>query len=244
MHILDIDLDFFLNQVAHNTSDEYGRLDGTIYIPWTDERVRTFLEVNCGLSKDSLVPGKFVRSHHEAFYFWKELIENGELVPPFSLVNVDAHLDTGGWGYYDGGLYIINELSKIPPGERHKHIKHMDAGNYISFVVACNWTDHILFVLHPEGNGDITSMLAKDLDPQSNYFEIRNYIKHVTAETIHSADYISVDTEVPFKILDDIDKYREDLPFDFIVLSQSPGFTPETSDTLIPIILEYIELIN
>jgi hypothetical protein len=36
--------------------------------------------------------------------------------------------------------------------------------------------------------------------------------------------------------------FRDDGNFDFFVLCQSPGFTPKSSDLLVPVIQEYMDL--
>lgn len=50
MRFLDIDLDAFLNSVAH--WPEGGRLDSEDFIPWSEERLRDFLERQCLLSRE------------------------------------------------------------------------------------------------------------------------------------------------------------------------------------------------
>jgi hypothetical protein len=53
-------------------------------------------------------------------------------------------------------------------------------------------------------------------------------------------DALHIEPAVPF-IRISTDKYDASEPFDYAVLCQSPGYTPRTSDALIPIIGEYIQ---
>jgi len=241
LRVLDIDLDFFLNSVAHDRNDELGRL-GNDYIPWSEQDVRTYLMQNCGLKSTSPIPGRIVRSHHEAFFFWKELIESHRLTTPFELVHIDAHLDTGGWGHNNGGIYILNELVHIPIEQRPHNIKHMDAGNYVAFAVACHWLSNINFVLHSEGTREISFMIAKDFDSESGYFQIPKFEKEVTVMSIRETKKVAIDIELPFKVTDP-EEFDNERAFDYVVLSISPGFTPAASDSLIPVIQDFITLI-
>lgn len=236
MRVLDIDLDFFLNYVAHERNDELERLSSD-YIPWREQDVRRFLEYNCGLVPS--VPGRVVRSHHEAFFFWKELISSGQLKTPFELVHIDAHLDTGGWGHKEGGLFILNKLVHFPVKQRPNNINFMDAGNYLAFAVACHWLSSVTFVLHPEGTSEISFMIAKDFDSESGFFQISKFEKEINVQSIRETKRCTIDIEVPFKVLGHED-FNNKQAFDFIVLSISPGFTPKESDALIPVIEKFI----
>ncbi len=95
MRILDLDLDFFLDNIAHWEEEDGSRLSDTQYSPWTEEEVRGFLEKQCGLSPNAQINGRFITHHHEAFLFWRELILKEQLTTPFEIVHVDAHSDTG-----------------------------------------------------------------------------------------------------------------------------------------------------
>lgn len=52
MKILDIDMDFFLDNVAVSKSFDGIRLEDEYYSPWDIADVRNFLEDNCGLSTE------------------------------------------------------------------------------------------------------------------------------------------------------------------------------------------------
>ena len=50
---------------------------------------------------------------------------------------------------------------------------------------------------------------------------------------------IELEPEVPFEAVSPED-FRDNGNFDFVVLCRSPGFTPVESDSLIPVISEYL----
>jgi len=113
--ILDVDLDFFDSSIRYRRSDDARPTNSGA--SWPTEQVRRFLEEECGLSSDSPIPGRRVTQHHEAFLFWKELIDSGRLATPFELDRVDAHEDLGA-GEGDVMTYISTQLVKLHPEER------------------------------------------------------------------------------------------------------------------------------
>lgn len=244
MRILDLDLDFFLDEIAHWQNGS-GRLNDQDFTPWTEEVVRAFLEEQCGLSMANKVRGRFVKHHHEAFYFWRELILAGNLEAPFEVVHVDAHSDTG---FGDSGfLYVANNLLHLPPQERINP-DQLYAGNYIIKAIACRWVSNIVFVLHPKWNNDIPRFHMKDLKSVSGHtsgqFQLKKYdptlLNVFTFDQIDDITPLGLEPEVPFSLVEQ-SRYVEDLPFDYIVLSHSPEYTPPSADALIPIIMEYID---
>lgn len=100
MRILDLDLDFFLDGITwkYGVGDRFP--DEGSYPPWSEERVRRFLEDQCGLSKESPVPGKVVTTHDEVLWEWLELSSDGQ---KWDIVHVDAH---GDLGYRDSAYRI------------------------------------------------------------------------------------------------------------------------------------------
>ncbi|WP_420871878.1 hypothetical protein [Cohnella rhizosphaerae] len=113
--ILDVDMDFFLSDIAHWVTDNQ-RLDDEYFKAWRELEFRRFLEQNCGLSRHNPIPGRVVVHHDEAFHFWKELIQRCQLQVPFELTHIDAHSDTGlGDANY---VYIMKDLLHYPINER------------------------------------------------------------------------------------------------------------------------------
>ena len=56
------------------------------------ERVCHFLDHNLGLSKQQKVLGRIISGHNKALLFWKELINQAKLLPPFVVVHVDSYV--------------------------------------------------------------------------------------------------------------------------------------------------------
>ena len=82
MRILDIDLDFFLEDCCPLA--EIGkRPEPAGHEPWSEEQVVRFLEDNLGLSRFSPIPGRIFETHDSALRFWLELIAGGKLISPF-----------------------------------------------------------------------------------------------------------------------------------------------------------------
>ncbi|WP_211748759.1 UPF0489 family protein [Paenibacillus sp. Marseille-Q4541] len=245
MKILDIDLDFFISDIAHFIGDGGERLDEGYYKPWKPEYVRRFLEDKCGLSLDKKVKGRMIKNHDEAFYFWKELISTGKLVVPFDVVHVDAHADLGlgdaSWAY------ILSDLLRYPPEERTNPkttgLEGLGFGNYLAFAIACRWISRLDFVLHPEWDNDLPYSLLKDFDDASGAIQLKLYNRRdIDVDRIRKAVPLSIEPEVPFCLIKDIDFSTKE-SFDYIVLCQSPGYTPQSPDLLLDVIADYIELI-
>ena len=110
MKLLDLDMDYFMENIAIGitesreerlSEDEYG------YCVWSEQRIRSFLEDNLGLSKDRKIKGRIVTGHNEALFFWQELITKEILETPFEVVHIDSHADLG-LGYLSW-TYILDE---------------------------------------------------------------------------------------------------------------------------------------
>lgn len=240
MRVLDLDLDFFLDHIAHFKVEDGSRLDDAEYIPWTEVEVRDFLENRCKLSTGKQVRGRFVTHHDEAFLFWRDLILAGKLTKPFELVHVDAHSDTGVGD--TSNLYIMTELLQQEPIHRINS-KKLNAGNYVSHAIACRWVQNLTFVLHPEWRNDLMWTHLKEFKLNSGAFQLKKYDQNKL--TIHNLQRISemepdgIEPEVPYELVK-VNSYMNNGSFDYIVLAQSPAFTPPAADQLIPIIMEYV----
>ena len=89
MKILDLDMDYFMDSVAHTPDSVLERLSEADYgdCVWSERRVRSFLEENLGLSKERKLPGRIVCGHNEALIFWRELIQNNHFFAFLLLTN-------------------------------------------------------------------------------------------------------------------------------------------------------------
>ena len=120
MRILDLDLDFFLDNVAyHKANDE--RLPDSEYSPWEATQVREFLETSCGLSCSKKIPGRVVLHHDEAFDVWSALVAKGLISAPFEAVHVDAHADLCLGDHRH--TYLLSEFLHFEPEFRSQKVQ-------------------------------------------------------------------------------------------------------------------------
>ena len=115
MKVLDLDMDYFMKSVATFINEsEPERLPEEDYgdSVWSEREVRNFLEGNLGLSKQNRIRGRVVAGHNESLFFWRELIEKGDLSTPFDVIHSLPFID-----YMDGfpdeknGLWgVVQEL--------------------------------------------------------------------------------------------------------------------------------------
>lgn len=246
MHVLDLDLDFFLDRVPDRHSE--GRRQDTeegdpIYEPWDSELFQCFLEDHCGLSTSRPIPGRVLRHHDEAFYCWRELIRRGALTPPFLVTHVDAHSDLGmGEGTY---TYIMGDLLHRPPEQRCIPDRtRVTPGSYLAFAAACRWPSGIVFV-QPEEQDDLPANLFRDYDTSSGLLELKccdpNEIGRRTRTGCDPSRTPPMAMEPPIPVtFVRAWEYEPPEPVDYVVLAQSPDYTPNASDALIPVFREYI----
>jgi len=240
MRILDIDLDFFLDQNLVLKSDN-GRLPDDMYEPWSCGAVKYFLDKNCGL-EGKKIQGRIVNKHHEALFFWEELIISGKLRYPFEIVHIDAHADMGmGDIAY---LYIINQLLHLPVYERSKYdSSQLKEGNYIAFALALGFISRLINVIHPGCRDDIMWLYMKDYHPNSGEIEMKAMKNLSAIQLLRNPKSFNVIASEPIVRFSRIPytEFHDKGNFDFIVLSQSPQYTPKSADALVPIINTYIE---
>ncbi|NRF89864.1 UPF0489 family protein [Paenibacillus frigoriresistens] len=249
MKILDIDLDFFLDEIALHRSDFGQRLENDEYIPWKGEDVDAFLRERCGLTKNKKIKGRIINHHHEAFFFWRELIESGDLNVPFSVTHIDAHADLGlgdgSWHYLmTEFLHLDVNDRRYPEKYNEKDLSKLNFGNYLAYSIACQWLSSLTYVTHPRWRNDLPWTILKDFSDHSKAIQLKKYELGIKLDVMNMDKYtpVQLEPEVPLKIIQ-CSEYIDDGNFDFILLCKSPGYTPKTSDKLIPIISEYFDFI-
>lgn len=248
MRILDFDLDFFANDIAHFRSDFGERVDSSEIQPWAEKDFREFLETRCGLSKRNKVHGRVVKHHNEAFYFWRDLIKNNQLKEPFKVIHIDAHADLGlgdaSWAFIMTNLLHRKPEKRLHPERIRYESKYhkFGPGNYLAYAIACRWVSSLIFVTHPNWDNDIQPMILKDFDDDSGFIQLRKYPKEIDTFRLKGINPIELEPEVPFSIIPSSEFVNDDKEV-IAVLAQSPGYTPVESDKLIPIFMEYIECI-
>jgi len=250
MKILDIDLDFFLdkNEFGQNVFAT-DRLDSEYHKPWKVEDVISFLDINCSL-KGQKYKGKYFTHHHEVYYFLKEQCKDGVTA---EIDHVDGHADLGlGDSSYK---YISTELLGFNVEERVNKIvcngegKYLTPGNYLAFAISCRWINKINYV-HPANAGnDLAWFHFKNFASSSNIIQQKHLsekdfytvLNGNREEAINKISPYSYEPEIPF-VKFTPNNFESDGSYDFVLLTQSPGFTPKESDTLIPEILRYIDI--
>lgn len=244
MRVLDIDMDFFLDEIAHWKTDEE-RLNDEDYKPWKEEEFIRFLEDKCLLSKDNPIKGHIIKEHNEAFFFWDELIKEKGLIKPFHVTHIDAHSDTGLGDI--GYTYIMGELM-LHPIEKRREILKLDKvwmGNYLSYAMACGWISDINFVVPEFWRNEMFGGHLKNFSDDSMAFQFKgfknidigmNYARIVDS-TISPT---TIDDEIPFKIIRN-KEYQTEENYDYIIFCQSPGYTPKKADYMLEVIKPYIK---
>ena len=132
MRVLDLDMDYFMKSVATFINEsEPERLPEEDYgdSVWSEREVRNFLEGNLGLSKQNRIRGRVVAGHNESLFFWRELIEKGDLSTPFDVIHVDSHADLG-LGY-SSWTHILDYLLYYPVEERSQHPRYFDTSGHL-----------------------------------------------------------------------------------------------------------------
>ena len=249
MRVLDLDMDYFMDAVAtFISSSSVERLPESDYgdAVWSEDRVRAFLEENLGLSRQNKLPGRIVVGHNESLFFWEELIEQGRLTVPFEVVHVDSH------------AFIklpIETRKRIRSYEFNDKICEIDIGDYLLWGVAYRMFTKIIYCAHPKGEcNDYCVDTLKDFKekliwdkPVSQYIQL-TYNKDMDLPQYDSTEYYkhkyledaAREPEVELRINPKIEDVKYNGDFDFVVLAQSPNYTPASADFIMDILREYI----
>lgn len=238
MRLLDLDLDFFVNGVAHWRGRDDDRLDAEAYPPWSIDEAMAFLRDQCGLSRR--LPGVTVEHHGDLFFRWRDAIEAELLIPPFSITHVDAHADLGlgdaGYKYLMTDVLFrdVEDRADPEPGP-HK----MSDGNFLAFAIACRWISEVVYVYNKGGGSDLLYYHMENFDLSSNHVEL----KAVRVEELKRAvgdrrpEITSTEPKVPITQTRWQDFTTSD-PFDAVCLARSPSFTPGSADEIFDAIRE------
>ena len=187
MRVLDIDLDFFLADCCE-PAPAGARPDAAGHEPWQAEKVREFLEKNCGLNTERKIPGRVFETHDGALQFWQELIAAGQLSVPFEVTHIDAHSDLGIGR--PGPGFVLNSVLPLSPAERadikrYYEMKQLDEANYLLFALAFRWISRLENVRNPKSRPDIPQFAFRCEPENMNSFGFqalfRNFLKQKTA---------------------------------------------------------------
>ena len=238
MWVLDLDLDFFLDDccplacVGERPSD---RCAGV----WTEAAVVSFLENGLGLDRDHPLPGRITETHDGALSFWRSRMETGALSRPFSVVHVDAHADLGIGK--PGPGFVLNNVLGIPPQERdafqrYYRQKQLDEANYLLFALAFRWIDRLTLVRDPFSRPDLPPFCERDGE---GYRPIRltSFVSNLFEKSY------GAEPEIPLTVCSDPDAVRIRVPFACVNLALSPRYAPKSADALVPVIARYMTLV-
>lgn len=263
MKVLDLDMDYFMESIAETPLRKKERLSEEEYgsTVWSENRVRKFLEQNLGLSKEKRLPGRIVIDHDEALYFWEELLHSGKLEDPFEVVHVDSHADLG-LGFasacflQEGFLTLpIETRRRIRSFESNGRIETINIADYLLWAIAYRMVSKITYCANPNGDkNDYCWHTLKDFqenliwnDPVSNYIQLKYHREMDLPQHDSTKDYIKKylsesikDPEVELRIIPTVEAVNFNGDFDFVVMAQSPNYTPASADFIMDIFREYI----
>ncbi len=232
MRVLDIDLDFFLNDCCP-LAEKGHRPPLTGCEPWEEGAVRSFLEEQCGLRKEAPLPGRIFETHDQALLFWEEMIAAGRLSSPFHVTHVDAHSDLGIG--FPGPNYVLFNVLSMPVEKRRNpalfYTQHkLDEANYLLFALAMRRVSSLDNVRNPRSRQDIPSVLYHGTDA----FQLTS----IAAQLFAAQN--GTEPVIPFHNYEDYRTFHADVPYDFITLAMSPRYAPREADALREIIAPYI----
>lgn len=233
MRVLDIDLDFFLADCCPLAEPgERPVLSG--HEPWAPERVRAFLEEQCGLSKARPLPGRIFDTHDKALVFWQERIREGRLTLPFSVTHVDAHSDLGigfpGPGAVLNGVLPV-QLSCRDDLAPYYARKQLDEANYLLFALAFRYIDRLENVRNPKSRRDFPREILHE-----------NGSIHLTSFAARLLEGINgPEPEILYEEFSDYTAFFTKGPYDYMTVAISPRYAPKEAEALLPIFREYLE---
>ncbi len=250
--ILDIDLDFFLNQrftgIPGLLSD---RMDPKYYIPWQKRRVRNFLTKRLGLNDKAKIKGAYFTEHDEVFHFLANL-QSSEGNLKFSIDHVDAHSDLGMGMSEEHFTFIANKLLNHSISDRYNLVSgsgFLNSGNFMTFAIACQWIENLsLIYTELKMQNDIPPLILKDFDTSSRAIQLTPFSQSQISsafqsnkplDKLKSIPAITREPEVPLLALG-YKNFNPSGKYDYVLLTQSPHYTPEASDDLIPFIKNYM----
>ena len=237
--VLDLDLDFFVDGVAHWREPDRGRLDADEYPAWSLDGTLNFLQTRCGLTER--LPGFVVGDHGELFYRWRDAIDARVLRAPFHVTHADLGL--GDFGY----VHLMSDLLFREPQDRRDPGDALNGSNYLAFAIGCRWLSGLDYVYNrdnPEGlnPGDLMWCLMEGFSADADHIQPAALTKRqIDNELLSFGDQrptpARLEPRVPFRHMG-WPQFTAPEPFDFVCLAHSEEYTPETCDELFDAIRE------
>lgn len=228
MRVLDLDLDFFLNNTCELA--EPGKRPALSEAqPWPARQMRVFLEEQCGLSKTRPIPGAIFETHDRALDFWQ-----AHASTPFHVTHVDAHSDLGIGK--PGPAFVLESVITRPPRDRsafsdYRELKKLDEANYLLFALAFRWVSSLDNVRNPASRPDMPVQFCHE-----GYIHLRSSVGALIPSLDHNEPRIS------FRVFDDYKTFRAESPYDLATLAISPRYSPAEADALADIFREYVTI--
>jgi hypothetical protein len=228
--VLDLDLDFFMDDAVHFIPIDAPRPDPSEYTSWSVDDSLAYLRDRCRLSPGT--PGVVVERHHEVFPIWRSLLNQGQLTRPFHVTHIDAHSDLG----TGMNLTIYNLMTSVlfrPVDERAdvpSGIDYLHEGSYLLYAIASRWISDLVYVHNEAGGNDVSWMIQEGFGDEMSSIQLAA----VTDEQFHSllGGNRSVERRepaVPFQGVAAEDYFAME-DFDFVCLARSPSYTTTATD--------------
>jgi len=237
MRVLDVDMDFFLTDVCELA--EAGERPSRVQaLPWSEGRVRAFLEGRCGLSRERRVPGAVFETHEAALFFWRDRIREGRLFAPFIVDHVDAHSDLGIGR--PGPAYVLETVLSMPPAnrldlERYRSEQRLDEANYLLFALALRWVCELNDVRNPHSRADVPERIGPSF-AAGDCHSLR--LTSSISRLIPRLDFH--EPEIPFRLVGDFHTFHAGGQYAFATMAVSPRYAPREADFIADVFREYI----
>lgn len=252
--VLDLDLDFFSWPIVRGAVDGRPSNAGHKCVP--AEEVRTFLESQCGLSRERKIPGHFCQTHDGAFDAWRKWMAEGTLLPSFEVDHVDAHSDLS---FGDASWhYILTQFLNLPVHERsdpERGVHRLNEGTYLTFAIANRWISSLSYVYptFPDQNSggerdefddgyppDLNRLLFRNQEFDPGFIELLHLSKSDADNMMFGQRVthpISIEPAVPIRFIPGNKFQGSD--YSHLILAHSAEYCPPAADELISVIQEY-----
>jgi hypothetical protein len=216
------------------------RLDASKHKRVSLRIARQFLVTRCKLSKRQKTPAVFMRNHDQAYEVIAKLADSG----PIELVHVDAHSDLGEAisFYKPKWKWVLTDWIR-QPAPRPIPPRRIDAGNWLGYAAANRLLSNILFV-PTEKPPDLYRYFFRS-EPYGNHMLEFFDLTHVFPKWGFDETWPAIveglkpSESVPFRVEKPEEFSMVQRP-DFVLVCQSPGFTPKSVDRILDMTRDYL----